>query len=203
MITKEELASFTGKAKADTYYNLLVTEMANAGINTKYRICAFIAQILHESGNFSATRENMNYSPRRLTEVWPKIFPTIESAQPYNTPQKIANKVYGGRMGNDRLNDGWTYIGRGFIGNTGKDQYQKLTAALKVDLIHKPQLLETPEVAMKAAVWFWTIRSLNLLADELPSDEGKFEKITIRINGGLIGYKDRLDKYRKLLNLYK
>lgn len=197
MITKEKLSLFCGSKKADEYYFFLQKEMELAQINTKNRVCSFLAQVLHESGNFSATVENMRYSAKRLTEVWPRMFPTLESAQPFNTPQKIANKVYGGRMGNDLVNDGWMYIGRGIIGNTGKSQYEKLTKALGIDLIHQPHLLESPEVAVKAAVWFWKVNNLNALADV-----NDFKGVTKKINGGYIGLKDREEKYKKLIEIY-
>lgn len=81
----------------------------------------------HETGaRFAPVEENLNYSAKRLTQVWPSRFPSIAVAQPYaNNPEKLANKVYGGRMGNTEPDDGWRYRGRGFVQVTGKDNYAK------------------------------------------------------------------------------
>lgn len=81
----------------------------------------------HETGaRFAPVEENLNYSAKRLTQVWPSRFPSLAAATPYaNNPQKLANKVYGGRMGNDGPDDGWRYRGRGFVQVTGRDNYAK------------------------------------------------------------------------------
>ena len=87
-------------------------------INTPLRMAAFIGQCAHESGNFKTLQENLNYSAESLCRVWPSRFPTLESAQPYHrNPDKIANKVYGGRMGNgtEETEEGSLYKGRGLI----------------------------------------------------------------------------------------
>ena len=68
------------------------------GISTPRQQAGFIGQCGHESGNFTKLEENLNYAADRLMKIWPKRFPTLESAQPYHrNPRKIANKVYGGR----------------------------------------------------------------------------------------------------------
>jgi len=92
-----------------------------AGIVTPARICHFLAQCFVESSGFTDAEEDLSYSAKRLTQVWPKRFPTIESAQPYaRNPEALANKVYGGRMGNTESGDGWKYRG-GLKQLTGKD----------------------------------------------------------------------------------
>jgi putative chitinase len=98
---------------------------------TDYSDPRWLAYILatahHETGaKFAPVEENLNYSAKRLTQVWPSRFPTLAAATPYaNNPQKLANKVYGGRMGNVGPDDGWRYRGRGFVQVTGKDNYSK------------------------------------------------------------------------------
>lgn len=94
-------------------------------------LAAILAEAHHETGGqFQPVSENLNYSAKRLTEVWPSRFPTLAAAAPYgNNPQKLANKVYGGRLGNTGPNDGWLYRGRGMAQITGKTNYAKFGLA--------------------------------------------------------------------------
>ncbi|KSV77532.1 hypothetical protein [Sinorhizobium sp. Sb3] len=71
-----------------------------------------------------------HYSAERLTQVWPSRFPAIASARPFaRDPRKLANRVYGGRMGNAAPDDGWRYRGRGLPQITGKENYAKFGIA--------------------------------------------------------------------------
>ncbi|GLU29455.1 chitinase [Brucella sp. NBRC 12950] len=96
------------------------------------QIAYILATVFHETGGkMQPVVENLNYtSAAQIRKTWPKRFPTVASAQPYiRQPQKLANKVYGGRMGNDSVNDGWTYRGRGLPQITGEDNYKKFGIA--------------------------------------------------------------------------
>ena len=162
-------------------------------INTPKRQAAFIGQCAHESGNFKLLEENLHYSAASLMRVWPSRFPDLNVANQYaNNPEKIANKVYGGRMGNTEEGDGWKYHGRGLIQLTGKENYGNCGSGIGVDLLSDPNLLVTPEYAALSAGWFWNKKSLNSLADS-----GDIETMTKRINGGLIGLDDRKAKIAK------
>ena len=159
-------------------------------INTPKRQACFIGQCMHESGGFKFLRENLNYSAKGLVATWPSRFPNEEYAEEYaRKPERIANKVYSGRMGNTEDGDGAKYIGRGLIQLTGKDNYKAVTEALGIDLVANPQLLEEPRYAALSAGWFWNKKGLNALADA--SD---IETMTKRINGGSIGIADRKAK---------
>lgn len=167
-------------------------------INTPQRQACFLGQTLHESGNFKFTRENLNYSARALMNTWPSRFPDIETASQYERqPEKIASKVYLGRMGNETPEDAAKYIGRGLIQCTGKENYTHCGEALGVDLIANPQLLEEPRYAVLSAGWFWNRKGLNALADD--GTMNSFEVMTKRINGGLIGLDDRKAKMNEAL----
>jgi putative chitinase len=158
-------------------------------ISTPARKAAFLAQVGHESG-LKPIEENLNYSRQALLNVFPKYF-TEDTVDLYTRkPEAIANRVYGGRMGNgnEATGDGWTYRGRGWIQCTGRGLYQTLSRVLEVDLVGAPDLLLDPKFSALAAGWFWKDRGLNELADQ-----GNFELITKRINGGLNGYAHRLD----------
>lgn len=94
-------------------------------------LAAILAEAYHETGGaMQPVSENLNYSAKRLTEVWPSRFPTLAAAQPYaNNPRKLANRVYGGRLGNAGPDDGWLYRGRGLAQITGKANYVKFGLA--------------------------------------------------------------------------
>jgi len=167
-------------------------------INTPKRQACFLGQIMHESGSFKFTKENLNYSAKALMATWPSRFPNLETATQFERqPEKIANKVYSGRMGNTEDGDGAKYIGRGLIQCTGKENYTHCGEALGIDLVANPQLLEEPRYAALSAGWFWNKKGLNALADEGTSNS--FEIMTKRINGGLLGLDDRKSKMIEVL----
>jgi putative chitinase len=167
-------------------------------INTPQRQACFLGQTLHESGNFKFTRENLYYSAKALMATWPSRFPDIDTATQYERqPEKIASKVYVGRMGNETPEDAAKFIGRGLIQITGKENYTHCGEALGVDLVAQPHLLEEPRYAVLSAGWYWNKKGLNALADEGTKDA--FEVMTKRINGGLIGLDDRKTKMNEAL----
>ncbi|RAS16105.1 hypothetical protein [Ensifer adhaerens] len=92
---------------------------------------AILAEAHHETGGqMQPISENLNYSAKRLTEVWPSRFPTLAAAAPYaKNPQRLANKVYGGRLGNVDPGDGWLYRGRGLAQITGRENYARFGIA--------------------------------------------------------------------------
>jgi len=166
---------------------------AKYDISTPKRQACFIGQTLHESGNYKFTKENLNYSAKALMATWPSRFPTIDVATQYERqPEKIASKVYLGRMGNETPEDAAKFIGRGLIQVTGREAYKHCGEALGIDLIATPQLLEEPCYAALSAGWFWNKKNLNALADEGTSSS--FQTMTQRINGGLLGLDDRKSK---------
>jgi putative chitinase len=166
-------------------------------INTPKRQACFIGQCMHESGGFKQLKENLNYSARGLMNTWPSRFPDADTAEKFERqPEKIANKVYSGRMGNTEDGDGAKYIGRGLIQLTGKDNYRAFGDAIGEDLVANPQLVEEPRYAALSAGWFWNKRGLNALADAMD-----ITTMTIRINGGKIGINDRIAKIAMVSNI--
>ena len=122
-----------GNPYIDYWYAALDKILPDYDINTPKRIAAFIAQCAHESGNFRAIKENLNYRAVTLRKIFPKYFPDDATANAYaGKPEKIANKVYGGRMGNgpEESGDGFRYCGRGLIQLTGKDNYTRYAQSL-------------------------------------------------------------------------
>jgi putative chitinase len=170
---------------------------AKYDISTPKRQASFIGQCAHESNNFKTLEENLNYRPESLMKTWPSRFPDLPTAMKYaHHPEAIANKVYGGRMGNgvEESGDGWKYHGRGLIQLTGKENYANCGSGIGVDLLNSPGLLADPKYAALSAGWFWNRKQINFLADS-----GDIETMTKRINGGLIGLDDRKVKIAKAL----
>ena len=166
-------------------------------IATPKQQAAFIGQCYHESGGFKQLKEGLSYSAERLTKVWPKRFPTIESAQPYARNEKaLANKVYAGRMGNrdESSGDGARFCGRGLVQLTGSDGYYHAGKALGVDLWANPELVQTPEYAALTAGWFWNTHKCNEAAAV-----GDWVKLTKIINGGTVGLDDRIKHINEAL----
>ena len=170
---------------------------AKYDISMSQRQSSFIGQCAHESGNFRILEENLNYSAARLMAVWPSRFPSLDVAEQYaNNPEKLANYVYAGRLGNgnEESGDGWRYHGRGVIQLTGKDNYANCGSGLGVDLLSNPEWVATPEYAALSAGWFWNKKGLNDLADTMD-----IETMTKRINGGTLGIDDRKAKIRMVM----
>jgi len=167
-------------------------------INTALRKAAFIGQCGHESGGFRVLEENLNYKPEALMRVWPSRFDAENVDEYAHKPEKIANKVYAGRMGNgnEESGEGWKYHGRGLIQLTGKDNYTLCGDSLQADLLHYPELLVGQQYAALSAGWFWRKHGLNELADTK-----QYETMTKRINGGLLGQDDRLKRINHALEV--
>jgi len=159
-------------------------------ILTPRQQAAFIGQCGHECANFKILEENLNYRAATLMKLWPKRFPTLDIAAEYaGKPQKIANKVYASRMGNrdEASGDGYRFRGRGCVQLTGSDSYFHAGKALGVDFWANPDLVATPQYAALTAGWFWSTRKCNQLAEA-----ADWLGLTKKINGGTIGYADRV-----------
>lgn len=184
------------------WHNALSQLLPDYEINTPQRIAAFVAQCAHESGGFTALKENLNYKAITLRKIFPKYFPDDAIAQHYaslpNKQEAIANKVYANRMGNgpESSGDGYRYCGRGLIQLTGKDNYSWFAASLSIPVEEASQYLETFEGAAQSACWFWETNKLNQWADK-----GDIVTLTKRINGGTIGLDDRIKHYEHALHV--
>jgi len=193
--TKEQIAKCAPRNKnAAELYEALAQVLPKYDINTPERVAAFMAQCGHESVDFSVLRENLNYSAKGLHGTWPKRFPTLESAQPYErNPEKIANKVYSDRMGNgpEASGDGWKYRGRGAIQLTGKDNYSRFAKDIGKSLDEAIVYVETLAGAIESACWFWKNNKLNEQADARD-----MKAATKKINGGDLGLAERTDHFK-------
>jgi putative chitinase len=165
------------------------------------RLAGFLAQVAHESDNFTAIRENMNYSADGLQKIFGKYFPTDDLAQQYaRQPEKIANRVYANRMnnGDESSGDGWKFRGRGLIQLSGRANYTKFSQALDMSLDDTIAYMETPAGAASSAGWYWDTNKLNAYCDI-----GDFIGLTKRINGGTNGLESRQRKYEVAVNMLR
>ena len=147
------------RTRASAFLAPLNAAMTEFGITTSARRASFLAQIGHESGQLQYVRE-------------------LASGAAYEGRKDLGNTVAG---------DGIRFKGRGLIQITGRANYTACGAALGLDLIAHPELLEQPVNACRSAGWFWKTRGLNELADA-----GDQVRVTRRINGGTNGLADRL-----------
>lgn len=165
------------------------------GILTPRQQAAFIGQCGHECANFKVLEENLNYRAATLLKLFPLTakrkwgFTPDTAAQYERQPSKIANRIYGNRMGNrdEASGDGYRFRGRGCVQLTGSDMYFHAGKALGVDFWVNPDLVSTPQYAALTAGWFWSTHNCNNLAES-----ADWLGLTKKINGGTIGYDDRV-----------
>jgi len=169
------------------------------GITTPRRIAAFLANTAHETGGYRSLEENLNYSAKRLRQVWPSRFKSTAVAKKYaNNPEDLANYVYN-RFGNTgKAGYGWKYRGRGLMMTTFVDNYEDVKAVTGIDVVKYPDTLLKPNVAVEAACIYWKKVGGNELADA-----GRIEDIRKRINGGKHGLSEVISYYKKALPLVK
>jgi putative chitinase len=166
-----------------------------AGLVTPLRIAHALARWAVETRGFRQFEESLDYNADRLVAVWPNRFPSTAAALPYaHNPQVLANKVYGGRMGNTGPDDGWQYRGRGVTQLTGKDEYAEATHLTGVDVLTQPDFVSGTDTGLRVAYAYWTARNVNAHAD-LDDVEG----VCVAINGGQQG----LDLQRQYLTRAK
>jgi putative chitinase len=188
----------------DSVIAQLPDTIAKFELNTPLRLAHFLAQAGHESGGFKAVNENLNYGAKGLLGIFKKYFPTPEKAALYERkPEKIANLVYGGRMGNgpEASGEGWKFRGRGYIQLTGKDNYKAFDAVVAESIVDNPDLVATKYPLLSAA-WFFHKNGLHKIADQGATD-AVVTSVTKRVNGGTIGLPDRIKHFKEYYNLLK
>jgi len=172
-------------------------------ITNKLRLAHFLSQCAHESGNFKSINENLNYSADGLRKIFGKYFPGNLAESYAKQPEKIASRVYGGRMGNgdESTKEGYKFRGRGYIQLTGKSNYTKFTQFIGEDCASNPDLVST-KYPLASAAFFFDSNKLWSICDK-GSDDTTVTLLTKRVNGGTHGLDDRLEKFKKYYNLLK
>ena len=187
----------------DAVINQIPSIVEKFNCNTPLRLSHFLAQCGHESGNFKAVSENLNYSAKGLLGTFGKYFNATTAAQYERKPEMIASRVYGGRMGNgdEASKEGFKFRGRGYLQCTGKSNYAQLSKEFGVDFIANPDLVAT-DYPLASAGWFFNTNKLWSICDKGFSRQ-VVEQVTKRVNGGLIGIEDRWKHFQEFYNLLK
>ncbi len=176
-------------------YAELIEAARKYEINTPLRMSHFLAQCAHESGGFTRTVENLNYSAAGLLRVFPKYFTRRQAFQYEHKPVRIGSRVYANRMGNgnEASGEGYKYRGRGYIQLTGKDNYKLLNPEVAEDIVANPNLI-ADKYPLLSAAWYWKGRGLNERSD---LGVGEVANITLIVNGGNKGLQDRQNRFEK------
>lgn len=209
-VTREQLVFFftnTSTSIIDDLHDDLNHAMEQFFVDSPDRVAAFMAQIDIESGGLRHREENLNYSARRLMEVFPRHFRDVDVNQYDRNPQRIANRVYRNRMGNgpESSGDGWRYRGRGLIQLTGKNNYTAFGRAMGMTAEEASDYMSTAEGACMSAAWFWETNGLNPIADR-----GQIDEISRIINAGpggslsaVHGLDKRRESYKRAIEIFR
>jgi putative chitinase len=172
-------------------------------ITTPLRLAHFLAQCSHESGNFRLVKENLNYSADGLKKIFGKYFPGNLNTLYARNPQKIASRVYAGRMGNgvESTQEGFKFRGRGYIQLTGKSNYSNFSKFIGEDCVTNPDLVAL-KYPLASAAFFFDSNKLWSICDR-GGDDSTVTAVTKRVNGGIIGLPDRIKHFHEYYNLLK
>lgn len=199
-ITKEQLLAIMPKAATHNLVENLPqyinTTLGEFGISDIKDVAAFLATLAVESAQLTTYVENLNYSADALLKVFPKYFDKDTAKAYARQPQKIANRVYGGRMGNggEQSGEGWLHRGAGAIQLTGKNNQLACSRYFNVPLDEIGSWLQTDKGAIRSAGWFWKTNSLSKL-------NGDIVEVTKKVNGGSTGLGERKKFYETALSV--
>ena len=202
LITVDQLrAMIPNNKEVEAWCEELNKALPKYDITTDQRIAGFISQCAHESADFTAMSENLNYREETLNKDFPRYFgPGKRNAAEYaKNPEKIANYVYmdefrTSKLGNTQPGDGWHFRGRGLKQLTGRDNYTRFAKDYDMTAEEAAVWVETKEGALASALWFWNTNKLNAIADT-----GSVPALTKKINGGDIGLADRQARYTRAM----
>ena len=199
ILTKDHIIHILhGNADAAAWADAALEVLPKYEINTPNRIAGFFAQCGHESMNFTALSENLNYRAETLEKLFSKYFSKAgrNAADYAKQPEKIANVIYANRMGNGDTasGDGFKFRGRGVIQLTGRDNYTAFGLSIGLMANDVIDYVQTKKGALESACWYWNSRKINLACDEKD-----IVKMTKLVNGGTIGLEDRRSHYEKAL----
>lgn len=149
------------------------------GITTTLQKAHFLGQMAQESQGYTKVVENMNYSAKRMAEVWPGRY-AVDPKAKVKVPnakavalakagaRAIANDVYGGRMGNrPGTNDGWNYRGQAYKMITGLNNVRQYSFDTYGDdrVVRDPTMLQRLPDSVYSGGWFWKVNNIGPHAD--------------------------------------
>ena len=206
MITTDQLRAMARSKPKLAVMSAIVTAInehgAEFGLDQTHRLAHLLAQVAVESGHFTALTENLNYSAKRILEVFgSRVKSAAEAQKLAGNPRALANRVYGNRrdLGNGGGDDGWNYRGRTPKQITGRANYRAFTQWARKRFPEAPDFEKEPERILEnpwcglAALWFWDEKQVNRYADQ-----NNIEMVSRTVNGGLNGYTDRLAYYTRV-----
>ena len=198
-LTKDHIIHLLhGNADAAAWADAAMEILPKYEINTPNRIAGFFAQTGHESMNFTALSENLAYRAETLEKLFSKYFSKAgrNAADYARQPEKIANIIYGGRMGNVQEGDGYRFRGRGVIQLTGRDNYTAFGKSVGMSPEQVIDYVQTKKGALESACWYWNSRKINTACDN-----NDIVLMTKLVNGGTIGLEDRKKHYEQALTV--
>lgn len=200
-LKKEHVAEMLkGNKQVDAWYDTMIKIFPKYDITTPNRVAGFIAQCSHESLDFTALEENLNYKAATLEKLFSKYFSKAgrNAADYAMKPEKIANVIYASRMGNGNTasGDGYKFRGRGIIQLTGRENYTNFGKTIGKSPEEVIEYLKTIDGALESACWYWKTRNINEACDA-----NDITKMTKLINGGTNGLQDRKVRYERNLNI--
>lgn len=219
IVTEQNLVDICGMplSRAKIFARPLNIALSRMGITDPKRLACFLPQALHESSEFSAMVENLNYSAPQMAKTWPSRYQV--KGQPPGTPNAlamslakrpadIANTTYANREGNGDIasGHGYKYRGRGIFMLTFLNNYMRAMKVLGIDFVNYPEFAELPLPACLTACLFWNDNNLNQYADKLD-----FDGVSDRINigrktpayGDAIGFKHRAHYFEICRKIFK
>ena len=193
----KQITSTLNNSRCEELAEMLNETAEKYNVKTLDEFDEFLANILQESAECSHKTENMSYSAKRMTQVWPSRFPTIAAAKPYeHNPKKLSNLVYGSRMGNVKgTDDGWNFRGAGYIGLTGRETFTNyaLYAGYNTPEECADAVRNSDAAALDSSFWFFYVLK-NLRQKSI---DDNFIGIVKSINGGTIGLSTREQYYKR------
>lgn len=171
--------------------------MEDLGITNKLLFAHMMGQMWHESGGFTAGRENLNYSAEGLLKIFKKYYSPMLAKAHARQPEKIANTVYANRMGNGDYasGDGWKYRGIFGLQLTGKDNITDFMKSIGISTLTDPdELLKDPRNYFLSGLFWFKDNGVDKLC--INTSEACITAISKRVNGGTHGLEDRITKTR-------
>ena len=198
--TEDQVAAILHKDDVSDWFSAMTEMFPKYEITTPNRVAGFIAQTAHESASYKTITENLNYSAKALDAIFGKYFKRagVDAQEYHRQPEKIANRIYAGRMdnGDTASGDGWTFRGGGILQLTGRYNYTEFGKTVGMTAEEATDYVRTPKGAIESACWFWKTNNINKYCD---NDD--IVRMTKRINGGTIGLADRKKHYAHALEV--